>query len=208
GEPRSPALSRDDGHRSYRRGPGGSGAGGARGRLALYAALRADGRERAPIPGLEAGNQGTNRAGRRRSRRLRRRLHRGPRSSRRGPQPRRSHPDRLVLSRGGDGTRPQPGSRKSSMIPTEATASAPPIVDLRELRKTYALGETAIQVLCDVNLRIGAGEVVSLTGPSGSGKSTLLNILGCLDRPTAGQYLFDGIETTSFSEDQRAGLRS
>jgi len=74
------------------------------------------------------------------------------------------------------------------MISTEAPASEPPIVDLRGLHKTYTFGESAVEVLCDVNLRIGAGEVVSLTGPSGSGKSTLLNILGCLDRPTAGAY--------------------
>jgi putative ABC transport system ATP-binding protein len=93
------------------------------------------------------------------------------------------------------------------MIPTEATASAPPIVDLRELRKTYALGETAIQVLCDVNLRIGAGEVVSLTGPSGSGKSTLLNILGCLDRPTAGTYCLGGRDVSGLSRVAQAWVR-
>ena len=66
----------------------------------------------------------------------------------------------------------------------------------------------AVNALTDVDLVVRRGEWLSITGPSGSGKSTLLNILGCLDRPTSGQYLFDGIETTTLSGNERAGLRS
>jgi len=93
------------------------------------------------------------------------------------------------------------------MISTEAPASEPPIVDLRGLHKTYTFGESAVEVLCDVNLRIGAGEVVSLTGPSGSGKSTLLNILGCLDRPTAGAYRLGGRDVSGLSRPAQAWVR-
>ena len=80
-------------------------------------------------------------------------------------------------------------------------------MDLRRLHKTYTLGETAVEVLCDVNLRIGAGEAVSLTGPSGSGKSTLLNILGCLDRPTAGTYWLGGRDVSGLSRMAQAWVR-
>ena len=68
--------------------------------------------------------------------------------------------------------------------------------------------DPAVNALIDVDLEVRRGEWLSITGPSGSGKSTLLNILGCLDRPTRGQYLFDGIETTTLGEKERAGLRS
>lgn len=68
--------------------------------------------------------------------------------------------------------------------------------------------EPAVQALIDVDLRVEPGEWLAITGPSGSGKSTLLNIIGCLDRPTSGSYLFDGIDTATLNDRERAGLRS
>jgi macrolide transport system ATP-binding/permease protein len=93
-------------------------------------------------------------------------------------------------------------------LPIETAAVDPDrLLDLRKVCKQFGT-EPAVNALIDIDLVVRRGEWLSITGPSGSGKSTLLNILGCLDRPTRGQYLFDGIETTTLGEDQRAGLRS
>jgi len=81
------------------------------------------------------------------------------------------------------------------------------VLDLRKVCKQFGT-DPAVDALIDVDLVLRRGEWLSITGPSGSGKSTLLNILGCLDRPTRGKYLLDGIETTTLSENERAGLRS
>jgi macrolide transport system ATP-binding/permease protein len=81
------------------------------------------------------------------------------------------------------------------------------VLDLRKVCKQFGT-DPAVHALVDVDLVLRRGEWLSITGPSGSGKSTLLNMLGCLDRPTSGDYLFDGIETTTLSENERAGLRS
>ena len=85
--------------------------------------------------------------------------------------------------------------------------SAPPLVDLRGVSKIYGRGENAVAAMADVNLTIERGAFVAVMGPSGSGKSTCLNILGCLDTPTAGFYLFRGIAVQQLSRDQRALLR-
>ena len=93
-------------------------------------------------------------------------------------------------------------------LPADAAVADPDrVLDLRKVCKQFGT-EPAVSALTDVDLVLRRGEWLSITGPSGSGKSTLLNILGCLDRPTSGQYLFDGIETTTLSENERAGLRS
>src|SRR6266436_4798468 len=93
-------------------------------------------------------------------------------------------------------------------VPIKAVpADADHVLDLRKVCKQFGT-DPAVDALIDVDLVLRRGEWLSITGPSGSGKSTLLNILGCLDRPTSGQYLFDGIETTKLSENERAGLRS
>lgn len=93
-------------------------------------------------------------------------------------------------------------------LPIEAVAAdSDHVLDLRRVCKQFGT-DPAVHALVNVDLVLRRGEWLSITGPSGSGKSTLLNILGCLDRPTSGEYLFDSIETTTLSENERAGLRS
>jgi len=84
------------------------------------------------------------------------------------------------------------------------------VIETHELRKTYTLdhGEVRVEALRGLSLTIGDGELVAVVGASGSGKSTLLNILGCLDRPTAGSYRLDGRDVTRLDADRRAELRS
>ncbi len=84
------------------------------------------------------------------------------------------------------------------------------MIELRDVRKRYDLdgSESAVEALRGISLTIADGELVSIMGASGSGKSTLLNILGCLDRPSAGAYLLDGIDAGALDADARAGLRN
>jgi len=82
------------------------------------------------------------------------------------------------------------------------------LIDLKNITKTYHLGEVDVPVLRGVSLSIARGELVALMGASGSGKTTLMNLIGCLDRPTAGEYWLDGTEVSSLSPDQRALLRN
>ena len=89
------------------------------------------------------------------------------------------------------------------------TGDAPgaPLIRLRGITKVYGEGALAFQALKGVDLDIERGEFVAIMGPSGSGKSTAMNTLGCLDRPTGGQYLFQGVRVEALERDQRALLR-
>lgn len=77
-----------------------------------------------------------------------------------------------------------------------------------KLKKIYKMGDIEVHALDGVSFTIKRGEVVSIMGPSGSGKSTLMNLLGCLDRPTSGNYQLDGEEVSSLDDDQLAGIRN
>jgi macrolide transport system ATP-binding/permease protein len=90
---------------------------------------------------------------------------------------------------------------------THARVTTPWVLELHKVGRQYG-SELAVRALVDVDLSLERGEWLAITGPSGAGKSTLLNIIGCLDRPTSGRYLFEGIDTARLTDTQRAGLRS
>lgn len=89
-----------------------------------------------------------------------------------------------------------------------STPKAPLVVDLKDIHKTYQQGDVVFQALSGVSVQIAAGELVALMGPSGSGKTTLMQIIGLLDRPTAGQYTLVGRDVTQLSENERAEARN
>jgi len=82
------------------------------------------------------------------------------------------------------------------------------MIELRNVSRTFVVGDQKVTALRDINLRLGDGEYLSIMGPSGSGKSTMLNLLGLLDRPSAGEYLLDGGNVTDLSDEQQAHVRS
>jgi putative ABC transport system ATP-binding protein len=82
------------------------------------------------------------------------------------------------------------------------------VVDAKNITKVYKMGEVEVHALCGVDVQINRSEVVSIMGPSGSGKSTLMNILGCLDRPTTGEYCLDGESVANLSDDQLSMIRN
>jgi putative ABC transport system ATP-binding protein len=82
------------------------------------------------------------------------------------------------------------------------------VIEAHDLSKVYKMGEVEVQALRGVSFQIKRGEVVSIMGPSGSGKSTLMNTLGCLDRPTSGEYILDGEPVALLNDDQLASIRN
>ncbi|GAA1795398.1 ABC transporter ATP-binding protein [Luedemannella flava] len=85
---------------------------------------------------------------------------------------------------------------------------ARPVLDVRDVVKTYGEGDTAVHALRGVSLTVARGDYVAIMGSSGSGKSTLMNILGCLDVPTSGRYLLDGVDVSTLSDRQLALVRN
>ena len=82
------------------------------------------------------------------------------------------------------------------------------VVDAQNITKTYQMGEIAVNALAGVTVQIAPSEVVAIMGPSGSGKSTLMNILGCLDRPTSGEYILDGEQVSRLNDDGLSVIRN
>jgi len=83
-----------------------------------------------------------------------------------------------------------------------------PVIDATNLTKIYQMGEVEVRALAGVSVTIRRGEMLAIMGPSGSGKSTLMNLLGCLDRPTSGEYFLDGEMVSKMKDDQLASVRN
>jgi putative ABC transport system ATP-binding protein len=83
-----------------------------------------------------------------------------------------------------------------------------PLIETHDLAKDYHVGTQSIHALRGVSVSVRAGEFVAVMGPSGSGKSTFMNLLGCLDSPSRGRYLFDGVEVSGLTDDQRSDVRN
>lgn len=82
------------------------------------------------------------------------------------------------------------------------------VVNAKNLTKVYQMGDVEVHALRGLTVQISKGEVVSIMGPSGSGKSTLMNIIGCLDKPTSGDYFLDGESVSNLTDDQLANIRN
>lgn len=82
------------------------------------------------------------------------------------------------------------------------------VIELKDIVKTYQMGDSVVHALDHVSVSLDAGEFTSIVGPSGSGKSTMMNIIGCLDRPTSGQYFLDGKEIGGYNDDELAATRN
>ena len=82
------------------------------------------------------------------------------------------------------------------------------VIEAEDLTKIYQMGEVEVHALRGLSVKIERGEIVSIMGPSGSGKSTLMNIIGCLDRPTSGEYILDGERVSELNDDQLASIRN
>jgi putative ABC transport system ATP-binding protein len=94
-----------------------------------------------------------------------------------------------------------------SAVATSAAPQVRPLIELQQITKIYGSGDAEVRALGGVSLRIEQGELVAVMGPSGSGKSTCMNVLGCLDTPSAGAYLFAGVDLARLDQRQRALFR-
>ena len=81
------------------------------------------------------------------------------------------------------------------------------MIDLKDIYKIYQTGDTTVHALDGINLHIDDGEFVAIVGQSGSGKSTCMNIVGCLDIPTSGKYILDGVDVSTLSDDELSYIR-
>jgi len=82
------------------------------------------------------------------------------------------------------------------------------LIELRKITREFAMGDEKVYALAGINLSVAVGEFIAIAGPSGSGKSTMMNTLGCLDLPTSGKYLLNGIDVTGLSDDSLSQLRA
>jgi putative ABC transport system ATP-binding protein len=87
-------------------------------------------------------------------------------------------------------------------------ATVEPVIQIRDLRRIYQMGDNEVRALDGVSLDVQVGEFVAVMGPSGSGKSTFMNIVGCLDRPTSGSYILEGVDVSKMGRDRRAEVRN
>ena len=102
-----------------------------------------------------------------------------------------------------------PAADADLMSVNTTPASAPPsVISTRSLVKTYVVGDHQVKALRGVNIEVPRGEFLAVTGPSGSGKSTFMHIVGCLDRPTSGQYFLDGQDVSTMSKNELAAVRN
>ncbi|HWG77978.1 MAG TPA: ABC transporter ATP-binding protein [Steroidobacteraceae bacterium] len=92
--------------------------------------------------------------------------------------------------------------------PATSAVCAAPVIELRDIERSYRSGDVQVRAVAGVTLSIQRGEFVAIMGPSGSGKSTLMNLMACLDRPTAGQYRLDGVQVQTLSRRQLASVRN
>lgn len=105
-------------------------------------------------------------------------------------------------------TTPEPTNRKSSGNQKNNEAMKNTIIEVEHLKKDFYVGDVTVRALKGINIRIQEGEFVAIMGASGSGKSTMLNILGCLDKPTDGDYKLDGVSVSGLNKNQLAELRN
>ena len=82
------------------------------------------------------------------------------------------------------------------------------VIELKDIKKLYRMGDIEVPALNGVSIQVARGEMVAITGPSGSGKSTLMNIIGCLDTPTEGTYILDGVNVSQMTDDEQAMIRN
>ena len=82
------------------------------------------------------------------------------------------------------------------------------VIEINDVKKIYTMGQVQVPALNGVSMQIDEGEMVAITGPSGSGKSTLMNVIGCLDTPTTGSYILDGVDVSQMSDDEQASIRN
>ncbi len=99
-------------------------------------------------------------------------------------------------------------ARKAAKALIEPIDPSQPVIRIRDLYRIYRMGGSEVRALDGISLDVHRGEFVAIMGPSGSGKSTLMNIVGCLDRPTVGSYVLDGVEISNLDRDRRAEIRN